>query len=115
MEVRVAEVVAVIERDKMVRNQDLIRLVSCGVPALNLWSESGHDWECFCKLIKEKVMREVIEEIVEVLKRHDINADLDSAQIEWDGVNFVFRCKDLAREAWERRMLMEAIDRIRTF
>lgn len=56
-------------------------------------------------------MREIMEEIVEVLKRHDINAD--SAQIEWDGVNFVFRCKDLNREDWERRMLMEAIDRIR--
>ena len=58
-------------------------------------------------------MREVIEEIVEVLKRHDIDVELDSAQIEWDGVHFVFRCKDLNREAWERRMLMEAIDRIR--
>ena len=63
MEVRVAEVVAVIERDKMVRNQDLIRLANCGVPALNLWSESGHDWECFCKLIKEKVMRESLENV----------------------------------------------------
>ena len=39
--------------------------------------------------------------------------ELDSAQIEWDGVNFVFRCKDLNRETLERRMLMEAIDRIR--
>ena len=60
-------------------------------------------------------MKEVIAEIVEVLQRHDINVELDSAQIEWDGVNFVFRCKDLNREAWERRMLMEALDRIRTF
>lgn len=60
-------------------------------------------------------MREVIEEIVEVLERHDINVELDSAQIEWDGVNFVFRCKDLNREAWERRMLMEMMDRMRTF
>ena len=58
-------------------------------------------------------MQEVIAEIVEVLKRHDINVELDSAHIEWDGVNFVFRCKDLNREVWERRMLMEAIDRIR--
>ena len=58
-------------------------------------------------------MQEVIAEIVEVLKRHDIDVDPDSAQIEWDGVNFVFRCKDLNREAWERRMWMEAIDRIR--
>lgn len=60
-------------------------------------------------------MREVIEEIVEVLERHDINVELDSAQIEWDGVNFVFRCKDLNREVLERRMLMEAMDRIRIF
>lgn len=60
-------------------------------------------------------MQEVIAEIVEVLKRHDINVELDSAQIEWDGVNFVFRCKDLNREEWERRFLMEMMDRMRTF
>ena len=59
-------------------------------------------------------MQEVIEEIVEVLKRHDINVEQDSAMIETGpGGEFVFRCKDLNREAWERRMLMEAIDRIR--
>ena len=60
-------------------------------------------------------MREVIEEIVEVLKRHDIDVELDSAQIEWDGVNFVFRCRDLNREAWERRFLLGMMDRMRTF
>lgn len=60
-------------------------------------------------------MQEVIAEIVEVLKRHDINVELDSAQIEWDGVNFVFRCKDLNREDWERRYLLEMSDRMRTF
>lgn len=60
-------------------------------------------------------MQEVIAEIVDVLKRHDINVELDSAQIEWDGVHFVFRCKDLNREAWERRYLMEMMDRMRTF
>ena len=59
------------------------------------------------------MMQEVIAEIVEVLKRHDINVELDSAQIEVNGAEIVFRCKDLNREAWERRMLMEAIDRIR--
>ena len=59
-------------------------------------------------------MQEVIEEIVEVLKRHDINVELDSAQIEWDGVNFVFRCRDLNREEWERRYLLEMMDRMRT-
>lgn len=58
-------------------------------------------------------MREVIEEIAEVLKRHDIDVDLDSAQIEICGAEIMFRCKDLNREDWERRMLMEAIDRIR--
>ena len=58
-------------------------------------------------------MQEVIAEIVEVLKRHDIDVELDSAQIEVNGTEIVFRCKDLNREAWERRMLMEAIDRIR--
>lgn len=60
-------------------------------------------------------MREVIEEIVEVLKRHDINVELDSAQIEVNGTEIVFRCKDLNREDWERRYLMEMIDRMRTF
>lgn len=60
-------------------------------------------------------MREIIEEIVEVLKRHDINVELDSAQIEWDGVNFVFRCKDLNREEWERRYLLDMMGRMRTF
>ena len=60
-------------------------------------------------------MQEVIAEIVEVLQRHDINVEQDSAHIEWDGVNFVFRCKDLGREAWERRFLLETMDRMRTF
>ena len=58
-------------------------------------------------------MREVIEEIVEVLKRHDINVELDSAHLEYEGPDLVFRCRDLNKEDWERRMCMEAIDRIR--
>ena len=60
-------------------------------------------------------MQEVLQDIVAVLIKHDINVELDSAQIEWDGVNFVFRCKDLNREEWERRFLMEMMDRMRTF
>lgn len=60
-------------------------------------------------------MQEVIAEIVEVLKRHDIDVELDSAQIEVNGTEIVFRCKDLNREAWERRYLMEMMDRMRTF
>ena len=58
-------------------------------------------------------MREVIEEIVEVLKRHDIDVEQDSAQIEICGAEIMFRCRDLNREDWERMILMEAIDRIR--
>lgn len=59
-------------------------------------------------------MQELLQEIVAVLIKHDINVELDSAMIETGpGGEFVFRCKDLNREAWERRMLMEAIDRIR--
>lgn len=61
------------------------------------------------------MMQELLQEIVAVLIKHDINVELDSAQIEWDGVNFVFRCKDLNREEWERRYLMEIMDRMRTF
>ena len=60
-------------------------------------------------------MQELLQEIVAVLTKHGVNVELDSAQIEWDGVNFVFRCKDLNREAWERRYLMEMMDRMRTF
>ena len=60
-------------------------------------------------------MQEVIEEIVEVLKRHGINVELDSAQIEVNGTEIVFRCKDLNREEWERRYLLEMMDRMRTF
>lgn len=55
MKEKVEEVVAVIESNKAVRNQDLISLVHCGIPALYLWFESSHDWECFCKLIKERL------------------------------------------------------------
>ena len=60
-------------------------------------------------------MQELLQEIVAVLIKHDINVELDSAQIEVNGTEIVFRCKDLNREAWERRMLMEMMDRMRTF
>lgn len=58
-------------------------------------------------------MKEVLQEIVAVLIKHGVNVELDSAMLEYDGADIVFRCKDLNRENWERRMLMEAIDRIR--
>ena len=60
-------------------------------------------------------MQEVLQEIVAVLTKHGVNVELDSAQIEVNGTEIVFRCKDLNREAWERRMLMEMMDRMRTF
>ena len=59
-------------------------------------------------------MQEVLQEIVAVLIKHGVHVELDSAMIETGpGGEFMFKCKDLNREAWERRMLMEAIDRIR--
>lgn len=61
-------------------------------------------------------MQEVVAEIVEVLKRHGIEVEKDSAMIEiCPGGEVVFRCKDLNRDAFERRMLMEMMDRMRTF
>ena len=60
-------------------------------------------------------MQEVLQDIVAVLIKHGVNVELDSAQIEVNGAEIVFRCKDLNREAWERRMLMEMMDRMRTF
>ena len=61
-------------------------------------------------------MREVIEEIVEVLKRHDIDVEEGSVTIEVGlGSQIVFRCRDLNREAWERRYLMEVMDRMKMF
>lgn len=61
-------------------------------------------------------MQEVVAEIVEVLKRHGIEVEEDSAMIEiCPGGEVVFRCKDLNRDALERRMLMEMMDRMRTF
>lgn len=60
-------------------------------------------------------MQELLQEIVAVLIKHGVNVELDSAQIEWDGADFVFRCKDLNRDDWERRFCIEMIDRMRTF
>ena len=60
-------------------------------------------------------MQELLQEMVAVLIKHGVNVELDSAQIELNGAEIVFRCKDLNREAWERRMLMEMMDRMRAF
>lgn len=60
-------------------------------------------------------MQEVIAEIVEVLKRHDINVELDSAQIEVNGAEIVFRCKDLSKVEWEREQFQRFLDDMRIF
>ena len=61
-------------------------------------------------------MQELLQEIVAVLTKHGVDVELDSAMIETGpGGEFVFRCKDLNREAWDRRYLMEMMDRMRTF
>ena len=56
-------------------------------------------------------MQEVLQEIVAVLIKHGIEVEEDSAMIEiCPGGEVVFRCKDLNRDAFERRMLMEMMD-----
>lgn len=60
-------------------------------------------------------MREVIEEIVEVLKRHDINVELDSAQIEICGAEIVFRCRDLSKMDWQAKQFQDMLDSMRIF
>lgn len=54
MKAEIKKVVDEIEQNKGVRNQDLIDLVRQGIPALSYWSDSGHNWEDFVKLIKER-------------------------------------------------------------
>lgn len=59
-------------------------------------------------------MKDVLKEIIEVLERHGVCVEKDSALLEIGPAGRItFTCKDLNREDWERRMLMEAIDRIR--
>ena len=60
-------------------------------------------------------MREVIEEIVEVLKRHDINVEMDSAQIEICGAEIVFRCRDLSKMDWQAKRFQDMLDSMRIF
>lgn len=60
-------------------------------------------------------MREVIEEIVEVLKRHDINVELGSAQIEICGAEIVFRCRDLSKMDWQAKQFQDMLDSMRIF
>ena len=60
-------------------------------------------------------MQEVLQEIVAVLIKHGVNVELDSAQIEIDGANIVFRCRDLSRVNWEQEQLQRFLEAMRTF
>lgn len=61
MTAEIKKVVDEIEQNKVVRGQDLIHLVRQGVPALYYWSQSGHDYEEFVKLIKERCYEKDVE------------------------------------------------------
>lgn len=60
-------------------------------------------------------MQEVLQEIVAVLIKHGVNVELDSAQIEIEGANIVFRCRDLSRVNWEQEQLQRFLEAMRTF
>ena len=61
MKAEIKKVVDEVERNKGVRSQDLIHLVKQGVPALYYWSQSGHDYEEFVKIIKERCYEKDVE------------------------------------------------------
>ena len=60
-------------------------------------------------------MQEVLQEIVAVLIKHGVNVELDSAQIEIEGANIVFRCRDLSRVNWAQEQLQRFLEVMRTF
>lgn len=60
-------------------------------------------------------MQEVLQEIVAVLIKHGVNVELDSAQIEIEGANIVFRCRDLSRVNWDQEQLQRFLEAMRTF
>lgn len=62
MKAEIKKVIDEIERNKVVRGQDLIHLVRQGVPALYYWSQSGHDYEEFVKIIKEMCYEKDVDE-----------------------------------------------------
>ena len=61
------------------------------------------------------MMQEVLQEIVAVLIKHGVNVELDSAQIELNGAEIVFRCKDLSKVEWEREQFQRFLDDMRIF
>ena len=56
-------------------------------------------------------MKDVFKEIIEVLERHGVCVEKDSALLEIGPAGRItFTCKDLNREDFEKRALMNALD-----
>lgn len=62
-----------------------------------------------------RVMQEVLQDMVAVLIKHGVNVELDSAQIEIEGTNIVFRCRDLSRVNWDQEQLQRFLEAMRIF
>ena len=60
-------------------------------------------------------MQEVLQDMVAVLIKHGVNVELDSAQIEIEGTNIVFRCRDLSRVNWDQEQLQRFLEAMRIF
>ena len=60
-----------------------------------------------------RVMQEVLQEIVAVLIKHGVNVEMDSAMLEIEGDEIVFRCRDLKKVDWNRRRIQEFLDNMR--
>lgn len=61
-------------------------------------------------------MEEVLKDIVEVLKKHGCNIEIDSAIIELGPRGEIFfSCRDLNRENFELRKIQQIIDSIRYY
>lgn len=58
-------------------------------------------------------MQEVLQEIVAVLIKHGVNVEMDSAMLEIEGDEIVFRCRDLKKVDWNRRRIQEILDNMR--
>ena len=61
-------------------------------------------------------MKGVVEDLVEVLRKHGYNIEIDSAMIELGSRGEIFfRCKDIDRENFELRKIERIIDKIRLY
>lgn len=59
------------------------------------------------------MMKDVLKEIIEVLERHGVCVDRDSALLEVSPTGRIsFSCRDLNREESSKRALMDALNRV---